>query len=86
MDRINEIIKELDSRGLVYIRLYNSKRVDRLKSMQQHWVAKCVRQRNSKATTIEARSDGEPVNAFEALLKAVNDETDQFLNSIGTPP
>lgn len=82
MDKINEIIKQLDERGLVYIRLYNSKRVDRLKSANRGWVAKCVRQRGGNAVTISAHSTGEPVEAFEALLLAINTEADRYLTSL----
>lgn len=81
-DEINSIINELDERGLVYIRFYNT---DRVKGKHgQGWRAKCVRQRpNGTTKTIEVNSQAGPLEAARTLLTAVNRETDEYLGTSG---
>lgn len=78
-DTINTIIKELDARGLTYIRFYNS---DRVRGRHgQGWIVKCVRQRRDGTTAIiEASSQGDPADAIEALVIAVNKEMEEYLD------
>lgn len=89
-DIINDIILRLHRRGVDYIRLYHTDSFSANKrrklyghtNLPDEWVCKALRNRNGQTTVITTQSQGNPIDAFKALEKAVDDEANAYLSRI----
>lgn len=89
-DTINDIILRLHERGVDYIRLYHTDSFSANKrrklygqsNIPNEWVCKALRNRNGQTTVITTDSQGDPIDAFKALERAVDIEADVYLTKI----